>query len=85
MCRVDRYGFPRTGPKKAKKQFGYQTGDMVKAYVPSGKKQGTYRGKVGVRSNGYFNSTTPSSVVQGIKHSHCKLIHKSDGYTYRSV
>ncbi len=30
MCRVDRYGFPRTGPKKAKKQFGYQTGDMVK-------------------------------------------------------
>ncbi len=85
MCRVDRYGFPRTGPKKAKKQFGYQTGDMVKAYVPSGKKQGTYRGKVAVRSNGYFNITTPSSIVQGIKHSHCKIIHKSDGYTYSSV
>ena len=82
MCRVDKYGFPRTGPKKAKKQFGFQTGDMVHAVVPTGKKQGTYKGKVAVRSSGYFNVTTSTKVVQGIKHSYCKLIHKSDGYRY---
>ena len=82
MCRVDRYGFPRTGPKKGKKQFGFQTGDMIKAVVPIGKKKGTHTGKVAVRSSGYFNITTPSGVIQGIKHSYCKLIHRCDGYSY---
>ena len=64
------------------KQFGFQTGDMIKAVVPAGKKKGTHKGKVAVRSSGYFNITTSSNVVQGIKHSYCKLIHRCDGYSY---
>ncbi len=82
MCRVDTYGFPRTGPKKGKKHYGFQTGDIVKAVVIEGKKKGTHMGKVAVRTNGFFNITHASGVVQGIKHTYCKLIHKSDGYSY---
>ncbi len=82
MCRVDTYGFPRTGPKKGKKHYGFQTGDIVKAVVLEGKKRGTHMGKVAVRTNGFFNITHASGVVQGNKHTYCKLIHKSDGYSY---
>ncbi len=38
MCAVDRFGFPRTGPKGAKKVKGFQTGDMVRAVVTKGAK-----------------------------------------------
>jgi hypothetical protein len=85
MCRVDRYGFPRTSSKGAKKQYGYQTGDIVKAIVPQGIKKGTYRGKVAIRASGSFNITTENGVVQGIKYSYCKLIHRSDGYSYSFI
>ncbi len=42
MCRVDTYGFPRTGPKKGKKHYGFQTGDIVKAVVLEGKEGYSY-------------------------------------------
>jgi 5-methylcytosine-specific restriction endonuclease McrA len=38
MCRMDKYGFPRTSAKQLKRVKGFQTGDMVKAIVSSGKK-----------------------------------------------
>jgi len=31
MCRMDKYGFPRTSAKAAKRVHGFQTGDMVRA------------------------------------------------------
>jgi hypothetical protein len=49
---MDTYGFPRTGAKGAKKVFGFQTGDMVRAVVTNGSKVGTYVGKVAVRTTG---------------------------------
>ena len=54
MCRMDKYGFPRTKPKQFKRVKGFQTGDMVKAIVPTGKKAGTHVGIVAVRSAGSF-------------------------------
>ena len=81
MCRVDRFGFPRTKPKGAKKVKGFQTGDMVKAIVTKGKKVGTYVGRVAVRSSGSFNIKTPNGTVQGIGYRYCQLIH-GYGYTY---
>jgi hypothetical protein len=66
-CLMDRFGFPRTNSKQAKRVKGYWTGDIVRAVVPSGKKTGTYVGKVAVRSSGYFNITTAQGVVQGIR------------------
>lgn len=82
MCRMDKYGFPRTGPKSAKHVKGFQTGDMVKAVVTAGKKQGVYVGRVAVRASGSFNITTAKQTIQGISHRFCCLVHHCDGYAY---
>lgn len=82
MCRVNKYGFPRTSAKGAKTIHGFRTGDMVRADVPSGKKAGTHTGRVAVRSSGSFNITTAVGTAQGIGHKHCTLLHRADGYGY---
>ena len=82
MCRVDKYGFPRTSAKQNSVIHGFRTGDIVLADVPSGKKQGRYAGRVAVRANGFFNITTIDGTVQGISHKHCRLQQASDGYQY---
>lgn len=82
MCRMDKYGFPRTGPKGARTVKGFKTGDLVQAVVLSGKKAGTHLGRVAVRSTGSFNVTTASGTVQGISHQHCRRLHRADGYGY---
>jgi 5-methylcytosine-specific restriction endonuclease McrA len=82
MCRMDRFGFSRTGPKQSKQVQSFQTGDMVKAIVPSGKKAGTYVGRAAVRSSGYFNITTKQTTIQGIASKHCQSLHRADGYSY---
>ncbi len=81
-CLVDRFGFPRGSSKTKKRVLGFQTGDLVCAIVPSGKKQGRYRGCVAVRATGNFNIHTPSGVVQGIHAKHCRLAQHLDGYSY---
>lgn len=82
MCRPDKYGFPRTKAKVGRVQYGFQTGDIVRAVVLTGKKAGTYIGRVAVRSSGSFNITTRTGTVQGIGYRHCTHLHKSDGYSY---
>ena len=82
MCRMDKYGFPRTGPKQARCVHGFKTGDRVKASVPGGKRVGTYIGRVAVRACGSFNITLPTGVVQGIGWRFCRLIQRADGYAY---
>ncbi|SRR6266487_2849613 len=84
MCRMDKYGFPRTGPKQAKRVKGFQTGDLVRAEVLRGKYVGTYVGRVAVRTTGSFNITTPNGVVQGISHRFCTPLHRCDGYRYQA-
>ncbi len=83
MCRMDRFGFPRTKAKESKTVKGFQTGDIVKAIVPNGIKRGKYFGRVAVRSSGSFNITTKDSTIQGIGYKHCTLCQKSDGYAYQ--
>jgi hypothetical protein len=82
MCLMNKFGFPRTGPKEAKQVKGFQTGDIVKAIVTKGKKIGTYVGRVAVRTTGSFNVTTPQGTVQGISYKYCRAIHRTDGYEY---
>lgn len=82
MCRMDRYGFPRTAAKAEKRVFGFQTGDLVRAVVTKGKKEGAYIGRVAVRTTGNFNITVKKVVVQGIHHKFCHLIQRNDGYSY---
>jgi hypothetical protein len=83
MCRMDKYGFPRTGPKQASVVKGFQTGDIVRAVVTSGVKIGTYVGKVAVRATGSFNITTIERSVQGIRSRFCTIVHHCDGYSYQ--
>jgi len=82
MCRTDKFGFPSRYVPRNKFVKGFQTGDIVKAIVTSGKKIGEYVGRVAVRSRGFFNMSG-IELVQGVSHKYCKVVHKKDGYGYR--
>ena len=82
MCSMDRFGFPRTSPKGSKSVKGFQTGDIVKAIVPTGSKQGEYLGRVAVRSRGYFDIETKTDRVKDIGYKFCRLLQRNDGYSY---
>lgn len=83
MCRMDKYGFPRTSAKQAKRVKGFQTGDIVRAVVTCGEKKGTYVGRVAVRATGSFNITTKHGTIQGINSRYCQAVHRMDGYSYQ--
>ncbi|WP_204018024.1 RNA-guided endonuclease IscB [Sphaerimonospora thailandensis] len=80
--RTDRYGFPRLRLPRVKAVRGFQTGDLVRANVPTGKKAGVHTGRVAVRTTGSFNITTRHGTVQGIGHRHVRLLQRADGYGY---
>lgn len=79
---TDKHGFPRLRMPRQKQFFGYTTGDLVRAVVPTGKKAGTHTGRVAVRATGRFNITTAHGTVQGIHHRHVRLLQRADGYAY---
>ncbi|RCV85709.1 HNH endonuclease, partial [Vreelandella rituensis] len=62
-----------------------QTGDRVRAVVPSGKKAGTHTGRVAIRKTGSFNIQTEQGAVQGISWRHCTLLQRGDGYGYHQI
>jgi 5-methylcytosine-specific restriction endonuclease McrA len=78
MCRMDQYGFPRAKAKQNRACFGFQTGDIVKAIVPTGKNSGTHIGRVAVRRSGSFRV----GQVDGLSYRFCRTLHFSDGYAY---
>ena len=80
--RSDRFGFPRGFLIRHKKVNGFQTGDLVIASVPSGKKEGRHVGRVAIRASGNFNIQTARGFVQGVNSRHCHLVQKADGYHY---
>jgi 5-methylcytosine-specific restriction endonuclease McrA len=82
--RVDKYGFPRGTLMAQKTVKGFATGDMVKVIVPTGKKKGTYIGRVAVRKSGSFNIQTNTETVQGISWKYCKIISRQNGYNFAS-
>jgi hypothetical protein len=81
-CRTDKYGFPNRHCSRTKFHFGFQTGDIVKSVVKTGKKVGEYIGRIATRATGSFNISTRNGLVQGISYKTCKTIHKKDGYSY---
>jgi len=92
MCRMDRYGFPRTGPKAARTVHGFRTGDFVRAYIPKGRPSrglaracgalashaGVHTGYAAVRASGSFRVGN----VDGVSWRHCRLLQRGDGYRY---
>jgi len=80
--RLTKHGFPRGYLMREKSVYGFQTGDMIRAIVPTGKKEGTWLGRVAIRKTGSFNIQTSTGAVQGIHHRHCRLMQRADGYGY---
>ena len=79
MCLMDKYGFARTKAKARQKSYmGFQTGDMVKAHVLSGKYQGTHEGRVAIRFRPSFHLNSFDL------HPKClTVVHRQDGYSYK--
>jgi len=63
MCRTDKFGFPSRYVPRFKFVKGFKTGDIVKAIVTSGKRIGTYIGRIAVRNSGSFNISVPELVT----------------------
>ncbi len=82
MCNVDKYGFPRSQAKGAKRVHGFQTGDRVKACVPDGKYKGSWTGKIAVRAKGNFVLKTTGGRRIEVSYKHCKRVRSADGYDY---
>ncbi|NJN29521.1 MAG: HNH endonuclease [Synechococcales cyanobacterium RM1_1_8] len=82
MCGTDKFGFPKRHRTNQKVHFGFQTGDMIRADVPKGKKAGIHTGRVLCRKTGSFDISVHGGRVAGINHKYCKPIHKADGYQY---
>ncbi|TKA10864.1 hypothetical protein [Actinacidiphila oryziradicis] len=75
-------GETRAFRPRSKKYFGYQTGDLVRAVVPTGKGSGTHVGRVCVRVTGSFDITTSSGRMAGINHRDIRLLQRGGGYGY---
>jgi 5-methylcytosine-specific restriction endonuclease McrA len=80
--RLDQHGFPHGYLLRSKSVKGFQTGDLVVALVPRGKKAGRHVGRVAIRRTGSFNIQTAEGVVQGISHRYCRTVQRNDGYRY---
>jgi 5-methylcytosine-specific restriction endonuclease McrA len=76
--RVDGDGFPRSSLPRTKRLCGFQTGELVRAIVTTGKKIGRYTGRVAVRSSGNFNIQVPGRTVEGIAHRFCRVLARTD-------
>ncbi|MGX1131432.1 5-methylcytosine-specific restriction endonuclease McrA [Streptomyces glaucescens] len=77
----DRFGFPRLRRGRTKQQFGYVTGDLVRARVPAGKWAGSWTGRVSVRSRGQHSLATSVGRFS-VSHAHLRLLQRADGYAY---
>ena len=78
MCRTDKFGFPNQHRARTKIRFGFQTGDMVKAWVPKGKNKGPHVGRVMTRVKPSFKI----GQADGVHAKHVVLLQKADGYSY---
>ena len=70
---------------RSKSALEFQTGDMAKAIVTTGKKAGAYLGRVAIRASGSFNIQTATGLIQGISHRFCSMIQRADGYGYSTT
>jgi hypothetical protein len=74
----DKYGFPRRYRGRTKRAYGYQTGDLVRAVVPSGKSAGIHQGRVSIGARGYFKVADATNV--NVRY--CHLLQRGDGYDW---
>lgn len=80
---LNKYGFPRGYLTLSKAAFGFQTGDMLRTVVTTGKNVGTYLGRLAIRASGRFNIRTANGLVQGIHPRFCSRVYRTDGYSHQ--
>ena len=81
-CRPDKYGFPSSHAPMAKQFQGFQTGDIVKANIPTGKFKGAYTGRIAIRYRPSFVLQLPTQKFD-VNPKHLNTIHRADGYEYQ--
>jgi hypothetical protein len=77
----DRHGFPRLSRARTKQHFGYITGDLVQATVPTGRWTGTWTGRISVRARGQHSFATSVGRFS-VSHWNLRLLQRGDGYAY---
>jgi 5-methylcytosine-specific restriction endonuclease McrA len=77
VCRTNKYGFPIRWCSRSKKIRGFQTGDIVRAEIPSGKYAGIHVGRVMVRASGNFRIGSVDTHVRNVR-----IVQRVDGYRY---
>lgn len=80
-CRTDKFGFPIGYCPRRKVHFGFQTGDIVKANIPSGKYLGQFFGRITIRSRPSFSLKTTANKFD-VHPKYLRRIHQADGYSY---
>ena len=64
MCRMNKYGFPRTKAKSVKTVHGFQMGDLVTLNQSKGKYKGLHRGVLAsIRATGNFDIKTEGQKI----------------------
>jgi hypothetical protein len=79
MVRPDAFGFPKGKAKACSLVKGFRTGDLAKAVVPTGTKQGCWIGRVAVRATGSFRVGRKD----GIAVRFLAKVQNTDGYYYQ--
>lgn len=79
--RPDRNGFPIAHAPRQKQFAGFQTGDIVRAIIPTGKSAGTHVGRIAIRHRPSFVLRTEAAKFDVHPKYLCKL-HQADGYAY---
>ena len=83
-ARLNKYGFPVGHKSVTKSSCGFQTGDMVRAVIPTGKFKGVYCGRIAIRARPSFAlSTTALDKPFNVHPKYLTIIHRNDGYAYQ--
>ena len=81
MVQPDPYGFPSGQAKGFSQVQGFKTGDLAKAHVSKGKKQGCWIGRVATRNKGSFRV----GPKDGISYRYLTKLQHADGYQYQPL
>jgi RRXRR protein len=78
QTKLTAHGFPRGYCMRSRSVRGFQTGDVARTGVPTGKQAGTHVGRVAVRGSGCFGVGNADAINAKC----CKLLHRADGCCY---
>ena len=83
MCRMNKWGFPRTAAKKQSTKHAFETGDIVRAVVPAHLKHaGVHVGRMASKASGALTIATRAGTVTDIGYRYCTRLQRNDGYGY---